>query len=494
LGHRNVQAWLYVLLGIIFVILIQWLYLRFIPAIIVKVQKKTAQKRILAATGALLLLAMVLALMFSNKIMAALQGFIKIRSILDRIYFIQDALHMIKDRPFLGWGGGGWQEAYHYYQSFSYVSTQVHSYFTQIAIETEIIGLLVVAGIWAFFLISGRQAFRKSRSVNDKVLVTALTVGVLSLGFHAAIDFDLSLSAISLVLFSYMAIVRSLDKPPSLGTVKDKKTKASKPAFVLASSAVLAVIFFAGCLSAAENYKNDAVSFIKQNNYAKAVQLMERAITLNPFKAEYSHVLAELYRNTGQKDKALEEALKAADKSKYEPNRRSLLASLAMEKGDFEEASRYVEEILRLAPWEISGYESAGVVFSGIGLFELKKNNTPAANKYFKAAAELPDTVSNKINSLDPVRRNLILNFGVTAKLLLTAGISNLMLGDISKAEYQLKEAVLSQETKGNALVWLGLLSEKKGDPVSAGLYLSRAKEVSPDYEKVYREFKQLVK
>lgn len=493
-GHHYVQAWLFLLLSICFVVFMQWLYIRCIPAFITQLQKKTAKKAVLAGISILVLFAITIPVLYLNSLLFLLQSHIKVRSIMDRVYFIVDAFQMFKDRPFLGWGGGGWQEAYYFYQSFSYVSSQVHSYFMQIAIETGIVGLVVVAGIWTVFLVSGYRAFLKRDNKNDKVMVASLTVGVISIGFHAFLDFDLSLSAISLVLFTFMAIVRVLEKSPPKKSINEKNGRVSKLTFSMTSGAGLAVVIIVSCLLMAKGYRQDSLLFIKQGNYVKAVGSQERAVSLNFLEGEYNFGLAELYRITGKKDKALEEAIKAEDKSKYDTRKKALLASLAFERGDFEETAKYTEEILKLAPWVISVYESVGLAYKTMALAELKKGRDVSANEFFMAAVGLPDIVNNKVNSLDTDRRKLILNFGVTGKLMLASGVSNLMLGDNSKAESQLKEAALNQETKGEALVWLCLLSEKMGDPVSANSYLNKAKEVSPEYGKAYGEFKQYFK
>lgn len=492
-GQHYVKAWFFLLLGIFFVVFIQWLYLRCIPVLITQLQKKSVQKVVFAGISFLVILAIGFPVIYLNNLLLQPQNYIKIRSLMDRLYFIIDAFQMFKERPILGWGGGGWQEAYSFYKSYSYASNQVHSYFMQIAVETGIVGLVVVVGIWTFFLISGYRAYLKRENINDRFLVSALTVGVLSLGFHSLFDFDLSLSALTLVLFTFIAMIRVLEKsPPKL--INEKNNKVSKPVFIMVSVVCLVVVSIVSCLLTAKGYAEDAMLLLKQRKYVEAAGALEKAVTFNFFKAEYNYGLAELYRITGQKDKALEEAIKAANKSKYNTDRRSLLASLAFERGDFEETARYAEEVLRLSPWVISNYEYVGIVYKTMGLAELKKGRDESVNRFFRAAAVLPDTVTNKINSLDINRRKLILDFGVTGKLILTSGVSNLMLGDNIKAESQLKEAALNQETKGEAFVWLGLLSEKMGDPVSANSYLNKAKEVSPEYEKTYVEFKQYFK
>jgi hypothetical protein len=58
-----------------------------------------------------------------------------------RVYYIESAKEMIKERPLLGWGGGGWKEAYEAYMSYRYTTREAHSYYFQVGVETGIIGI-----------------------------------------------------------------------------------------------------------------------------------------------------------------------------------------------------------------------------------------------------------------------------------------------------------------------------------------------------------------
>jgi len=74
----------------------------------------------------------------------ALAEEIRLRNATERLYFYQDAIKMFKERPILGWGGGGWEEAYRAYQSYLYYSNQVHSHYFQIMVEAGLVGLMAI--------------------------------------------------------------------------------------------------------------------------------------------------------------------------------------------------------------------------------------------------------------------------------------------------------------------------------------------------------------
>lgn len=146
-----------------------------------------------------------------------------LRNAFSRFYFIEDALAMLKARPLLGWGGGGWEEAYRSFQRYLYDSNEVHSYYFQVAVETGVPGLLAVAGIWAAFLWTGWRAYRAAAYAGDRrALITTLLAAAVAVGGHALIDFDLSLSALTLSLYTIFACVRAAGDLPEGGSTGER--------------------------------------------------------------------------------------------------------------------------------------------------------------------------------------------------------------------------------------------------------------------------------
>ena len=126
---------------------------------------------------------------------------IRLRNATERMYFFQDAMKMFTERPLIGWGGGGWQEAYRAYQSYFYNSNQVHGHYFQIMVEVGILGILVMLGIWVSFLYIGHKLYHGAKeNTSTRFLLLTITMAAVSIGLHAVIDFDLSLSALALVL------------------------------------------------------------------------------------------------------------------------------------------------------------------------------------------------------------------------------------------------------------------------------------------------------
>jgi tetratricopeptide (TPR) repeat protein len=420
----------------------------------------------------------------------SLTGKFKADSLAHRIYFVEDAFNMVKERPLFGWGGGGWQEAYRYFQSYGYNSTQVHSHYIQVAVETGIAGLLAIAGLWMSFLLALFRAYRKK----DRLLTTFLGVCALIFGIHAAVDFDLSLSALSLVLYTTMAIIRNVDR----GIYEQDSEPVRKGAkgriglAINASAGLIILILLIPILSAQYCY-NEAMSFYKQKDVDKALIYMQKSAFYDPFYSEYHVALSDVYRLTGKLDMAMDEMNEALLRSKYNPDIRTRLANIALQQGDYQNAVKYAEEAIEMAPWQISYYELAGSTYNSIGLIELKNKRFREADKYISLAIKLPNRVQDKRKGLDPFKQKNSYSLGITPKFALTTGISNFLMGNIKEASANLKRASGDKDLKGEAYVWLSLLSEKQGDTKSAEKYLNEANKISQQLENTYNELKHLL-
>ncbi|NHM28235.1 hypothetical protein G7K71_14860 [Desulfofundulus sp. TPOSR] len=205
-------AWLWILGGLALVLAGQWAYgfaeRRFLSPWF------EDKKRVNMALASIILACLVAGaavLTTHPEVMEKVTSFTYLRNAFSRAYFVKDAMIMIKDRPLLGWGGGGWEEAYRAYQGYLYNSNEVHSHYFQVAVETGVVGLLVLLGIWVSYLWAAHRAYWKAPAGStSRAMVWAMTAGALAVGLHAAVDFDLSLSALTLALWTLFACVRVL--------------------------------------------------------------------------------------------------------------------------------------------------------------------------------------------------------------------------------------------------------------------------------------------
>lgn len=458
-SQQYTKAWLFILAGVLLAAGLQWVFSRYLSEIL----KRKISLRMLLMGGALVLTLMALTLSLAGSDMiTSLSGKFKVQSFMHRVYFVEDAFNMIKERPLLGWGGGGWQEAYQFFQSYSYTSRQVHSHYLQVAVETGITGLLAMVGIWAAYLFTAYRSYRTSQNYNDRIFIAFLAVSILVFGIHAAADFDLSLSALSLVLYTLMAMLRVMDNGFAGDNVKPgTKKRTAIATFITAPATGLIIVLLAGCLIAGYNSTIDASAYLGQKDLKKAIAALERATAYDPFRAEYHAKLAELYSYAGQDDKSANEMSAVLARSKYNPDIRIGLSKVVLQQGKFSESVYYAEEAIKMAPWHIPYYEFAGNVYIYAGLEEMKNNRSQVTEHYFLSAAKLPERIENKGKSLDPSRQAYNY-FTVTPKVAVAAGIADLNVGNIQEAHKYLTIAAGNEETMDEANTWLKKLSERE--------------------------------
>lgn len=131
-------------------------------------------------------------------------------SYITRLDFMRWAVDIGLDHPLTGTGAGGWEALYRQYQHYAFWTTEVHNHFLQVGVEAGIIGLGAFIGIWLVLLYYAFMLYRLSREQEDKdnwILAWGITAGCLALGAHAAFDFDLSIPAVCMILWTLLAMV-----------------------------------------------------------------------------------------------------------------------------------------------------------------------------------------------------------------------------------------------------------------------------------------------
>jgi hypothetical protein len=139
----------------------------------------------------------------------------------ERLVMSRDAMKIMVSSPanaLLGAGGGGWNATYHMVQPYPYFSTETHDDFMQTGVETGFPGLLDFLLIWGFFIVAAWRLYRYARPGGLKAppAVPATTwvilCSALALGITSAIDFNLSLGAVALLLWGLFGLVRGLER------------------------------------------------------------------------------------------------------------------------------------------------------------------------------------------------------------------------------------------------------------------------------------------
>ena len=304
-----------------------------------------------------------------------------------RADFIRWGLDIVKDHPVNGAGAGGWDALYHQYQDYLFFTTEAHNHFIQVWVEAGTIGLLAFLVIWFLFFRAAYQTYhraRTNRNTDQQILIGGTFTAAVALGIHAAIDFDLSLASIALVLWILFALVSTAQSINN----QDKPTPSKFAHLLPVANIGIAVLctlllFIYGCsyysahkhaitASTALHAVSSDKSEQEQNElFQTALKHYEKATQLNSLDAEYHADLAYVYALTylslkesghqlaGQAYRQAASAIGKASKLKpYDSKVRSSLLNTANMLGDFSLTLQQAEGTILSNPYDINGYEA----------------------------------------------------------------------------------------------------------------------------------------
>ncbi len=224
------------------------------------------------------------------------------RSSIERNIFYKDGINIFKDHWFLGAGGGAWAMLNFSYQSFLYWSTQVHNYILQLAIEVGIWGILAFLFLMISLIITFilEKKYDKKSEETEKILQATFFSAILALLLHSCMDFDLSLSAISLLLWELLALFNfkfrnDIDLEALTCNFKGKYSKvitlitkfknlSVHPGIVV--FVIILVIILPISFKSAINYAKKAVAY-SGSNLSLAKDTMQKAINADPIMPQY---------------------------------------------------------------------------------------------------------------------------------------------------------------------------------------------------------------
>lgn len=351
-----------------------------------------------------------------------------------RADFIRWGIDIVKDHPINGVGAGGWNALYHNYQDYLYFTTEAHNHFIQVWVEAGTIGLLAFLAIWILFLRAAYQTYSRARingNTDQQILIGGTLTAAVALGLHSAIDFDLSLSAIALVLWILFALVSATENINKLDTPISFKFANWLPVFNVGIAALCGLLLLVyGCSYSSANKHaivaattlnavSDEKSEQEQNElFQIALWHYERATQLNSLDAEYyadlANVYAVIYRSLQESENQLaymfyEKAVSAIEKAEelkpYNPRIRSSLLNTANILGDFSLMLRQAEGAVQANPLDINAYEALfKVLAAGLEYYYKAGDNeqtTQLAQKIVNTGLKLEEKKA-QINSNRP--------------------------------------------------------------------------------------------
>ncbi|ANX00202.1 hypothetical protein CSTERLE_00645 [Thermoclostridium stercorarium subsp. leptospartum DSM 9219] len=233
-----------------------------------------------------------------DSLVSRFQNILLQQSLLSRIIFYKDGFKIFKDFWFLGAGGGAWSYLYRKYQSFNYTSNQAHNYPLQVAIETGILGIIVLVGFIIVIAICYGKYHKKKE--NNNIIIYALIITAIAyLLLHSFIDFDFAESSILLLYWALIALFNRelIDNSGSMRlnlSVGDKKRKNNIKVgryqkYLLFATIItsFAALYFSSSFSIASAFAKQSFESLKNNDIEAAINKMKKAIKWDKFNETY---------------------------------------------------------------------------------------------------------------------------------------------------------------------------------------------------------------
>lgn len=392
----------------------------------------------------------------------------------ERLFWTREALALGAQHPILGQGGGAWEATYRGFQSYPYSSTQVHNHYAQLWTEIGAVGLAIWAGLWLIFLWTAWQNYRRSAGP-ERVRQWAVGVAGISLGLHAFIDFDLSLGAISLVLWSLWGITRGraaarLEEGVSLSP--KEFARLNPRCWWLAAGGAAVVILLATTLLLGNYYAQQAVAAAGRGDAASATVAFRRATTFNPWNGSYLIDLAAIVQQDDPQE-ALRLVRAAAARERSNAAVLTRAAEITWNQGEWATAVDLMRQAQAADRWSATGWENLARMNALAGINYLARQDVTTARVYLEEAAGLPEQMAQQQATISDEARSLWETSGrpfleVTAVLQLSSGMASYLLGDFDRAEIRLQQAAGDDATRAEALLWLAVLQHHQGKEAAA--------------------------
>ncbi len=390
-----------------------------------------------------------------------------------RLFWMREAIEGIfMEHPIFGHGGGAWEASYKSFQTYDYSTTQVHSSWIQILVETGLIGFLSFAGIWVLLILYGFSIWRKGND-EQKLLQASLVISALALGGHALIDFDFSLSCTLLFLFALFGVSNSLHQidQKSLGRVLSPK-QASKwriPIIALTLVVTLGIGYIGLSYKLSRSEEIKAIEAIREEKYDEGLEHFLSSTRYWPLNKDALIDISTFYLQQKDYDGALEYLKKAQKVSPYDSKVYEEEVKISWQMKDYTGAMENANRAVELAPWNNKYRTVQSDLFLMTSLRILQSSatadevNDSVVKEYLEAAIEYP----KQYEEMRTIRRNLmdttVLKIDPVIEspnILSNAGAAAYILGDFEKATRILESAIDRDLTAMSTYFWLALAND----------------------------------
>ncbi|MGB9679866.1 MAG: O-antigen ligase family protein [Thermoanaerobacteraceae bacterium] len=322
-----------------------------------------------------------------------------------RMQFYKDGLKIFKDYPIFGAGGGAWAALYFKYQSYLYWTTQTHNYFMQVLLDTGVVGIIALLFTLFCLLLASIRVYKNYTDEKYKILFAATFIGILSLYAHAAMDFDLSLSAVTIALWALIGIVNSLD-------ISSNKKLNNKKVYlnyaVITAAIIIGIMAYSLSTALSCTLKGD--DYLKQQNLILAETEYKKAVSYDPWNAKYRMVygqiltsLADQLKDGAKLQKAMVEEEKAVQLDPFNSQLNAQLGAFYLAHGQIDLGLKYVLKAAEVQPYRPENYQQLADAYYKVGAYYLNNKDNNKAKEFLQKAVDV-EKMYEKVNarSLEP--------------------------------------------------------------------------------------------
>jgi len=331
---------------------------------------------------------------------------LKERNVVERGYFYSDALKIIHDYPLIGTGGGGWSSIYKAYQSYGYLTKQVHNFYLQTWVEAGIPGIVSLIAMWVGALILYWKT-RKSQNLEDSLIAAAVAACAAMIGLQSTIDFTMAYGAIGILLWVLLAMLRNI----SISVISAEGGRGWKidikhfRPIGLAVAIIVSIFSTSFLISLSNNEK--ALEAMRNKDFYQRQEYLEKAVLFNPLNADHYGNLATMERALFSNTKEEEHIQKALEYSNIAIERNMGSLSFRVEKINVLFAMKNIDEVLKevesasqLAPWSQETYNLLAYTYLSAGKYYAEAGETAKAKAYFEKTLDMPKVMKRKMDSL----------------------------------------------------------------------------------------------
>lgn len=437
-----------------------------------------------------------------------------------RADFYRWGLGIIKDHPITGVGSGGWNALYHQYQDYLCYTTLPHSHIIQVGVETGILGLIVWIAIWVLLIVIAYKIYKKFGALFNEVqvpfprqwiIVWGTFVGALALGIHAAIDFDLHMGAISIVLWTFFALLNSSIKLENIPyrIIKTKFTVNIALGLIMGLALAIFGVSYSLAAQFAEN-GNNALRIIagERNTAIQRQKLLEaescyaKAVSFNSlnglYQANLAQVSGNIYnslrieqnpRSQEYMSMTLASIDRASKNSPYDLKVINILISTCINIGDINRAVNQAEKAVIASPNDINTYNIlAQALWLGTDSYR-KAGADNEANKLALKLARIPEMVEKQNKRINPLKKSppywVGADFVLSPKAKFDIAKADYVIGEYLDCKLKLEELEISNDD--NMQTWYAAALYRLGDIPKSEKIMLELKKKNESYFELYK-------